>query len=803
MMRVGVERLRRWLLAGASLLVVVIVSFLTYGHHLRHRLLTDLPRKLGADIRQETNSFTWSQTVKGRTVFTLHAAKAIQHKDGKYTLRDVGITVYGKGEGADQAQGPGSRVDKIYGKEFELDQAAGIVRAMGEVNLDLEAPPKAGDAPNAKDAAEPIHVKTSGLVYLQKLGVAATDNEIDFDYNGLTGHATGADYNADTGVLALHSAVKVSGLERGQPVLLTASHADLNRATRRVVMEQAKYVLVSDQSKGGRQTVEAKHATADLRKDGSAERLLGEGGVVVTSEDGSQMAAPRGEVLVSEDNKPQSLKMQGGVRYSSKDDTRQAAGEAAEMRVAFDGHGHAQRVVLTDSVHMTEKLLPANGERELTAKMVELALADVGGKTLLKDAKASGGARLRVVDAAQKASTMRAEVLTAQFLQQGGQSRLSSVHGDGATALEQRDASGTVQTSSGDVLDVSFRKAATSDAKDEIETGVQQGHVVATRVAPAKGGGKPETDKVLAEKAVYDGATQKTTLTGAVEMESPEGTLWSSRVVMEQKSGDAVADGTVKASYRQGGQGEMVHVLADRAELKKANDTAIFYGTGKAARLWQNGSQIEAPVLEFEQKARRLTARGNNGAAMAVRTVMVSAGEAKPSEAAKTSESAKASGDALRKPSVVRIGSREMVYSDESRTAQFTGGVKVESADGVMRGQQATAYLQAATTAKAGAASAGFLGGSVEKVAVSGAIEIDQMGRRAVGDRLVYTTADGVFLLTGTDAQPPKVMDASRGTVTGRELRFREQDASVVISNGDEGGAGQRVHTETRVKRER
>ncbi len=32
----------------------------------------------------------------------------------------------------------------IYGKEFELDQAAGVVRAMGEVHLDLEAPGKAG-----------------------------------------------------------------------------------------------------------------------------------------------------------------------------------------------------------------------------------------------------------------------------------------------------------------------------------------------------------------------------------------------------------------------------------------------------------------------------------------------------------------------------------------------------------------------------------------------------------------------------------------------------------------------------------
>src|SRR5215470_14322048 len=130
-MDVSVERLRRWLLAGAGLLILVITGFLGIAHYRSHRFLANLPGKLGIDVRQEADSYTYSQTVKGKTVFTVHAAKAIQHKDGKYTLHDVGIAVYGQGE---------DRVDRIYGKEFELDQAAGVVRAMGEVHLDLQAP---------------------------------------------------------------------------------------------------------------------------------------------------------------------------------------------------------------------------------------------------------------------------------------------------------------------------------------------------------------------------------------------------------------------------------------------------------------------------------------------------------------------------------------------------------------------------------------------------------------------------------------------------------------------------------------
>jgi lipopolysaccharide export system protein LptA len=256
-------------------------------------------------------------------------------------------------------------------------------------------------------------------------------------------------------------------------------------------------------------------------------------------------------------------------------------------------------------------------------------------------------------------------------------------------------------------------------------------------------------------------------------------------------------------------------------------------------RLWQGGSQVEAPVLEFNQKQRRLVARGDGtGAAMAVHTVLVSAGAAGRGEqgteqAAGNREqetgnrtgrvgsdlvAVKGSATSLRGPAVVRVASREMVYSEAQRTAEFTGGVRVESADGVMKGDRATAYLEgAAASAPSNAgknsssdklkkkvdAGAGFLAGGVERVVVAGAISIDQPGRHATGERLVYTAGDGLLVLTGTDAAPPRVVDQARGAVTGAELRFRAEDESVVISNGDKSGAGLRVHTETRVKRDR
>ena len=163
----------------------------------------------------------------------------------------------------------------------------------------------------------------------------------------------------------------------------------------------------------------------------------------------------------------------------------------------------------------------------------------------------------------------------------------------------------------------------------------------------------------------------------------------------------------------------------------------------------------------------------------------------------------------MRGQGVVRIASREMTYSDEKREAEFTGGVQVESKDGMMHGQQAMAYLQPATAeksnAKGGTVKAGqqgsLFGGSVEKVVVTGQIRMEQPGRRATGEQLVYTAGDGLFVLTGSSGTPPKVVDdAAKGTVTGASLRFHTGDESIVVSNGANNGAGQRVRTETRVK---
>ncbi len=885
-MSVSVERLRVGLVAGAGLLVLIVAAFLGYAHYRAHRLLTGLPARLGIDVRQETNGYTYSQTVGSKTIYTVHAAKSVQHRDGKYTLKDVGIVVYGKKQ---------DRADRIYGSEFELDQAAGVIRAMGEVFIDLQAPEARdanekmdfaagndlrgsgeaaagkGAAANGAAAAKLIHIRTSGLVYLQKLGVAATDKEIEFTSGGVVGHAVGADYNSDTGIVILHSSVKVTGVEHDRPVVLTASEAELDRQNQTAALRDAKYMAVGERAggKGVGETAEARHVVVYLRKDGSAERVQADGEVTLTDGLGGRVTAPRGEMRLGEENHPQSAVLVGGVRYAEDGQLRQAQGEAAEGRAVFDRAGRVEHVAMKGAVHLKERVRVSEatgdpwGERELGGDTVELAMATDGGRTELRDAKATGAARLNVENPASKgvgagaaaskrsggatSSALSGDVLTAHFVTMNGASRLSEMQGAGHTLLRRVGANGVVNTSSGDSLVARFRPVSGGDphrrqGSDEIASAVEQGHVVMTQTPVRKPGDStaPQQERATAERAVYDGGLEQMTLTGDVQVNDGTSVLWADCVVTEQGAGngmgDATADGSVKASYREAGSSdEPVHVLAARAELKRDAQKAIFYGdAGRPARLWQAGSQVEAPVLEFEQKQGRLLAHGEGqGGGMAVHTVLVStgngngngkkgaggvaAGGVRPGK-----EAGMAAGNSA-KTEVVRVASGALNYSDEARKAEFTGGVQVESADGNMRAQQAVVYLQAAPAgtrvvqgiasrkegagetgvgeskpAQSGGQSGGLMGGGVDRIVATDGIAIEQPGRRATGEQVVYTAKDGMFVLTGTVAAPPRVVDQRQGTVTGASLRFHSGDDDIVVSNGGE--KGQRVRTETRVK---
>jgi len=345
-MRNRVERLRIWLLGGAGFLALVIAAFLGPAHYLRHRLQTYLPEKLAANVKVDSTGVSWCDTVGSRTVYCIHAAKELEHADEKFVLHDVSIALYGKN---------GDRNDRIYGDEFEYDQKGGVVRATGLVHIDLQSAEPAGGRDSAA-SAKVLHVTTSGLVYLEKLGVAATNEYIEFQAGAMTGHATGADYSRDSGVLTMHSAVSMSGGAGKRAMVVTAATADFDNPHQEAFLTNARYIAQG-------QTVEAQRATLHTQPDGTLARVEAEGNVTMQA-NGATVTSQRADVALDAKSQPELAVLSGGVHYTSGKPLLQRSGQADGATIGFDAQGQAKHAVFTGAVHLSERTRATEAAKE-------------------------------------------------------------------------------------------------------------------------------------------------------------------------------------------------------------------------------------------------------------------------------------------------------------------------------------------------------------------------------------------------------------------------------------------------------
>ena len=785
----------RWAFAAAgSLLLAVVLAFIAIAHGRANNWLSGLPRHLGVDIQQETNGYTYSQSSKGKKIFTVHAAREVQRTNGKIALHDVGITLF------DAAQQPS---DRIHGADFEYDPKAQILTAHGEVFIDLVRPPKTSAGKVEDEEARIIHVKTVGLLFDQKAQVATSDGAVEFQTNGYTGNAIGASYDSPHGVVVLRSAVRMSGLRHEKPVLLTATRAEMDRPTNVIDLASAKYVSAGEH---GAESVAASHAVIHTLADGTPQHVDAEGNVTLTGDKRGTVTSSRLQMDLGPTGQARAAHLIGNVTYLDDEKATHQQGRADDARIAFDSTGKPLQAFMTGAVTFVEAGLDST--RNLEAATLDVKLAG-GGKqpTIIRDAQAfgPGGAHLRMVKNNEKGrstSDVKADRLSGKFAAQVKGSQLTALDGVGHSVVERLAQSPTgaelsKDWSTGETLHVDFVPGAQGHAiltRAEQRRGVTTFHEEPQRSGANKG--QMTSERAHGDDLVYDAKANLVHLTGDVEVQDDASALFADRVDLDRGSGDATANGSVKVTYVDAPDPgkpadpsqQPLHVLAARAVSHKAAGYAEFFGTPQAkARMWQGGSQLEAPVINFYQKDKRLVAHGDpDSDAAAVRAVLVQADSA----------------NANRPQAPVRVTGRELVYTDTARTVEVKGPVRVDDADGVMTSSQATVWLTPANATAKQKAPQGFMGGSIDHMVATGAVDLTQPGRKALGDKLVYTASDGAFVLTGSRASPPRVEDQAQGTTTGAALRFKTGDDSVQVLGSLPGAASLAGKTTGRVRSE-
>ena len=824
-MRLTIERMRTMVLAAGLLLVLSLVAFLVIGKFKNPFKLPGLPKRLGIEIQQEANGVTYTQAHGGHTLFKIHASKVVQLKQGNATLHDVRIELYG----AD-----GSRVDRIEGSEFEYDQKAGTAKAAGQVEITVMRPgvapaiaPKAtpgqvvGSKANPlasavdKAASGEIHVKTSGLTFDQNTGMAATRQRVEFDLAQGSGSAQGAVYDSGKGLLTLDHAVELTTRRGPATLTLHAAHAEFERDDQlcRMTAATADY-------QGGQAA--ASQANIEFRDNGSAERLDASSGFTLTTNSGSRLAAPTGQIEFDEHNQPHHGRLTGGVTMDGSSQARgtervlHGTAPTADLQFTSQGglrHAHLERGVELDSTERSQAgSEPLRSTRHWRSPVADAEFREAGhGRMELASIHGAGG--VAITGESQRGqgpvtpSRVQADDITGQFAEG---STLTAITGAGHALIEQTTPKGDRQTTSGDRLDVRFsadanpavKAAASRDAAaaGQIQAATVDGHVILLDQPAAKPGVQPPAPlRATAGHAVYESEGQWLRLTLSPRVESGGLQLTSDKIDVSQASGDAFARGNVKATWLEspgplqqkavpgtsalggialGGQGP-AHAVAAEAQLQRASGETTFRGQ---ARLWQQANSIAAPVIVIDRTRQTLTARATDPADP-VRAVLLSAAALTPGREGAAHQAS---------PTLIRVRGSDLKYSDAEHKAVIhggaAGGVVAElGAVTVSSSQVELALLPPGNHAGKDSASA-----QVDRMTARGQVVLISQGRRGTGDQLTFANETGDYVLTGTAAAPPRMTDPVRGSVTGEALIFHSRDDSVSIEGG-----GRKTTTQT------
>src|SRR5438105_14992119 len=96
-MPVSPRTLRIAFAVAAVLLLATVAGFYFYARYRVRLAIQQIPKKLGVEIQQTAQGFTFCKSQGPRTLFCIRAANTVQYRTGQRAeLRDVNIIIYGK-----------------------------------------------------------------------------------------------------------------------------------------------------------------------------------------------------------------------------------------------------------------------------------------------------------------------------------------------------------------------------------------------------------------------------------------------------------------------------------------------------------------------------------------------------------------------------------------------------------------------------------------------------------------------------------------------------------------------------------
>jgi lipopolysaccharide export system protein LptA len=714
--------LRKLFAGGAVITLLVVAGFYINGIYRVKKQIEHIERKIPAELTQSIKGFTFSKSSSdGHTLFTVHASRAEQFKEGQRAeLHDVNIVIYGR---------QSDRFDRIYGSDFQWDPQSGDIVANGDVDIDLQTDATEASQPSQSVPAElknPIHLRTSGLSFNRNTGIAKTREKIEFHTPQANGSAVGATYDSHSNLLTLQSAVRFLTTDKYKATL-TAQSAFITKEPRKAVLQSARLEQPS-------RTIQADKLTVLLRDDNNIDRIQAAGNVHAEQHGQKpfNVSAPQAEFLMGERNQARSGTLSGGVNFSQPG-ASPAQGKAGRLLLTLGPNNQVVKGRAEESVQVTQG--PPGKSTQIQSDGLDLFVEN--GKRLGR-AVTSGAAQVVVTQ-----GNLRHVITAGQFQATfNAQNRPSSVVGDSNARIVTSTPGQPDRISTSRDLTANFNaQGAISLLEQSGDFHLQEG----TRTATA-------------DSARYTLADDTVVLTGSPRIMDSGVALTANSIQLNRKTNSATAEGAVKTTYvdlkaQPGGamlgSADPIHVTGDTMTANRLTEVAKF----TKARLWQGVNIIEGPAISFDRLHRSLEAQGSPG--KQVSSVFV-----QPDKKGKTTP--------------VNVTSDRLSYVDGERKAVFSGHVLIRGAESTTTADSVQVLL-----APRGNQAASQL----DRIVAQGDIVIQQQGRKATGNLLVYTAQDEKFVLTASEGRPPSIFDAEQGQITGDSLTFFTHDDRVLVGS--------------------
>jgi lipopolysaccharide export system protein LptA len=768
----SIAQVRKWLIAGVVVLLIgVTVSYWFARFHVSP-VLHSVPKELGFDIQQTSEGFSLSKSEAGRTLYTIRASKAVQFKSGgRADLHDVHIVVYGKAH---------DRYDQIYGGEFTYDPESGDIHAVGEVHIDLQGNaegPLKPDQAAPDELKNPLHLVTHALTFNQKTGIAQTDEVVQFRSAQASGSAKGAYYDSKANELQVKSDVHI--LTTGaDAATITGTSGVIQKTPRQAVLQNVR-VEQPDR------TLTGDKGTMLLEADNSVQHIVVEGNVHIESRGPTvvDIVGPRGDLNMGPNNSVQKAIMSGGAKFDTHG-ANVVHGWADTFVVDFDDQNQAKLFHMIKNAHMMQepkpgKSGPSGQPMQVDADQLDFVLengnqlktGDTVGKAMItilpsppgsKPAKSSGGQEMGG-NATTVATAVKFHVTF------DDNNRMKTLHGSPDSRIVSTSPGQPEKVSTAQNLDVLF--GPDGGAEKLVQTGDFQYHEASAN---------PDTAgrSAFGEVATYTPGDYMLILTGSPRVIDGGTTTTAEVIRINRQTGDGFADNDVKTTYsdlkpQPNGallaNSDPIHVTAQHMTGQKQPGVAHYTGN---VRLWQTDNVVRAPKIDFDNEKRSIVAESDRS--QTVSSLFVQQGEGG-------------------KLTPVDVTSDRLTYVDEERRARFTGNVFAKSTINTITAKQIDVYLKPADAASKNAdpqppeprQSKSVIPGSngpsqIDHMVAVGSVVVTEPNRRAVGDRLVYTTDDTRYYLTG---KSPSIFDAEHGTVWGDSLTFYNRDDRVLVES--------------------